>query len=1231
MALSAGVVYADLALGDTDRLTRGIAETAVRSAQQFTETFQRNLGGADFYNQADIGRQSADAGRSAATAYATAFQRGVSGIDYADDPAAGRQAAVAGGGAGRAFIVALEQVIKNAHIDYLDNPKAIGQGAVAGAESGKAFSAAFRKEANNGGGAAAFFNIGGAGLAAFANVMRDVGNEAKKGGDNAGWSFRQSFLGRSFVGLSTDASNWFSSTLLSNPYVLGTVAAVGATLGAAMTSAMVGAIGLGGIAVAIVGAVSLVKDYNKAKTDLVNATNAQADAAQRWLDAEDRWIASGGKDLQAAKDKKKADEDQTAAINAQADAKKRLANTPDGIPQLIQNAKNLGSTLKSTLQDLSKPFIKPFSDSLATITQAVKKSGADLKPGMQDLAGAVAPLTGGLTKLVTDLMPAFSRDLQAASTVLKHLGEVTLPQFEKPLAFFFDTLAKTGGSKEGIQALDFVFASLGTTIYAVSGILIGFQYWIKAIDIAWHGVAVGVAAVSAWFGGPFTNAMVTAFNAVVGTALSARNGLVTAWNDVVAWFIAGWTAINGYVVNPVRVFFTQWIPSWVSTGRNWIVGLWNDAVSWLIAGYAAVNAYVVQPVRIFFTQWIPSWISTGRAWLVNGWNDATNWIIAGWRAVENWVINPLRVFFTQWIPSWVTTGRAWIVNTWNDGWNQVTAKWQWIETNVFGRIRTIITVDVPNAFREGTAAVGRWWEDLKGIVAKPINFVIKTVLEDGILGAIRWIASKVGVNFDVHVTPIPGYASGGQIQGPGTGTSDSILGVNASGVPTARVSAGEYIVNADSTRKFLPILNALNAGQLPGFALGGLVGDIGGWFSDTAGAVAREVKGLGQTAIDIITDPVGKLTAEAGKLLAAVPGVGFAKDIPVGAAKTAIGWIGDWVKSNITSKFSQASADVLGIQNWLRTEVDPKPYVWGAVGPNAYDCSGLVGEVIARLFHLKSFSRYFVTGGSEDSFLRAHGFQSGFGGPNSLDIGMSATHTMGRLAGLNFEAQSSDTGIFVGSGTSDINKFPSKYHLDLSTAALGGAAPTGALGAWIATAIQLTGVPRSWASALATIIQRESGGNPNAVNNWDSNAAAGHPSSGLAQVIGPTFAAYHQPGTSGNIFDPVANIAAAINYIKARYGDISRVQQANPNASPHGYDNGGIIPPGFTSVFNGLGTPEALLTTQQWRDISTLAARGGEITVRVIVQDGEVKGLVRAEIDDHDQQIINQLFKGAGQ
>ncbi|MGW5662969.1 transglycosylase SLT domain-containing protein [Streptomyces sp. NPDC003758] len=75
-------------------------------------------------------------------------------------------------------------------------------------------------------------------------------------------------------------------------------------------------------------------------------------------------------------------------------------------------------------------------------------------------------------------------------------------------------------------------------------------------------------------------------------------------------------------------------------------------------------------------------------------------------------------------------------------------------------------------------------------------------------------------------------------------------------------------------------------------------------------------------------------------------------------------------------------------------------------------------------------------------------------------------------------------------------------------------------------------------------VMRESSGNPSAINLWDSNARMGIPSKGLLQVIDPTFRAYHVPGTSWNIYDPVANITAACNYAAHRYGSIDNVHSA---------------------------------------------------------------------------------------
>lgn len=74
--------------------------------------------------------------------------------------------------------------------------------------------------------------------------------------------------------------------------------------------------------------------------------------------------------------------------------------------------------------------------------------------------------------------------------------------------------------------------------------------------------------------------------------------------------------------------------------------------------------------------------------------------------------------------------------------------------------------------------------------------------------------------FIVELTPgaaakyLDKYAAGGLISGPGSGTSDSIM---------ARLSHGEYVVNAASTKNNLGLLESINSGSMPGFSVGGPV------------------------------------------------------------------------------------------------------------------------------------------------------------------------------------------------------------------------------------------------------------------------------------------------------------------------------------------------------------------------------------------------------------------------
>lgn len=141
---------------------------------------------------------------------------------------------------------------------------------------------------------------------------------------------------------------------------------------------------------------------------------------------------------------------------------------------------------------------------------------------------------------------------------------------------------------------------------------------------------------------------------------------------------------------------------------------------------------------------------------------------------------------------------------------------------------------------------------------------------------------------------------------------------------------------------------------------------------------------------------------------------------------------------------------------------------------------------------------------------------------------------------------SGDVGLMIGSPVAESMLDVSQVNYDRP--------PDGPLGqdqinASIATAMDTLGIvdpdARSkWAGVVDYMIEHESGYAPAAGNNWDSNAIGaqqvdglpGQASRGLMQTIPTTFAAHHVSGTSNSIYDPVANIAAAMNYMMTRYG-----------------------------------------------------------------------------------------------
>jgi tape measure domain-containing protein len=140
------------------------------------------------------------------------------------------------------------------------------------------------------------------------------------------------------------------------------------------------------------------------------------------------------------------------------------------------------------------------------------------------------------------------------------------------------------------------------------------------------------------------------------------------------------------------------------------------------------------------------------------------------------------------------------------------------------------------------------------------------------------------------------------------------------------------------------------------------------------------------------------------------PAMGLAKG---GWTNTAGGWV--------VPRFADGGL-ITRIQQWGAAQ-DPKPYVWGAVGPNAYDCSGIAGNVWAMATGNPMYRRYFVTA-NESSF---DGLRPGRG---TITFGVNpGQHTAVNVAGFGIEAQSTATGIKTGGAATPVTSFQRQLYL----------------------------------------------------------------------------------------------------------------------------------------------------------------------------------------------------------
>jgi len=514
-------------------------------------------------------------------------------------------------------------------------------------------------------------------------------------------------------------------------------------------------------------------------------------------------------------------------------------------------------------------------------------------------------------------------------------------------------------------------------------------------------------------------------------------------------------------------------------------------------------------------------------------------------------------------------------------------------------------------FDSFVTSAGQIWDKMKELTAKPINFVINTILNDGLIKGFNAVTSLINIPAVPNIPPIPGYAGGGALHGPGTGTSDEILmyGSNNEHVVTEREVQGAGGHAAVEAQRKVWAENYANGGPItmkqviPQFADGGPV---------TWPAMLSIIQGQFPDALDTSDyrpgDPGYHGKSEALD-------IGFA-----GNDRSKLLEADKWIASNYSNStqlihqggvniaFGQDKGDGVGYYG-AQTMAEHDTHVHWANDRDPHLNSGNVFSGIAN-------SVKGAAGAVVQSLRDTVG--------SAFDAIVSP---IGSLIGSKFKAPPVVNGIpqaFFDTEKGKVRDFITGKADAKSPAGAPGGNYTGpipggdAVGRWrglVDSTLTELGLNVGLDDKVLRQIALESSGDPNATqgNIGDVNNASGDLGRGLMQVIGTTFRDNAGPYVGLGQYDPHASIYAGLNYDSHKFGgnrDLSDLGQG------HGYDSGGWLKPGDVGM-NFTGRPEAVLTPDESAGLKAGLSNGGAKTISGMHFDSGSNVYITNEAETH--------------
>lgn len=530
------------------------------------------------------------------------------------------------------------------------------------------------------------------------------------------------------------------------------------------------------------------------------------------------------------------------------------------------------------------------------------------------------------------------------------------------------------------------------------------------VQSAWDGIKS--AAMGAWEG-----FIKPAFDGIVAGGKAVGDAAMWLWNSAI---MPAWNGISGVVSTVWNGFVSPMLENF-----RIALGLLGDAATWL-------------------------WNNA----IVPAWNGISSVISTVWNATVGPIIDGAQTAFRA-----VGDVAMWLYNeaiqpAWNGIQTAISAVWDFLSPiftkigdgmNAIGSIASSVASGIKSAF-SGVVDVLKAPVRYVGSLLQKIPAKVGPFTVPGAASLNSWGASLQALRSGGQVA---GRRSDGMLYGPGTGTSDSILGVGPDGMPTALVSKGEFVVNAEATAANLPLLRALNAGWVPSAEFvralvqdGDFRGDVAprgisddneaiGAFLDARRGVLDSAEWLRALVVDgdfkatgapagvsddnealgAFLDARRDTLAGAEWLRALVQDGDFkAAGAPRGVSddNELVGAFLD-ARSSLLSRLPRFADGGLVSADELvdfAKGVEGQPYVWGGV--NWGDCSGAVSALANFATGRDPFASRFATG-TEGEELKKRGFLPGLGPAGSLNIGYYnggpwGGHTSATLPnGVNFE------------------------------------------------------------------------------------------------------------------------------------------------------------------------------------------------------------------------------------